>query len=291
MPAVMKRIVIVLLAAASLMLPFSCNPSSSDDPVEDIVLQDPITKDHAVVTTFNTPLVLSVGRVHSIEMTEAARYIMAYEPLVKSKSTGGEDKVAVGSYVFKDGEYILSPLGITIKIVNGKVFIDGEEVDATVITVSTSGNRDRSNAARNWKINSIRIKVGGNGVNISKSYSGFDLPAIARDIKSKGVNISESDIQNLNGYVVKEIIMTGSNTFVISFTGADPFVGTWTLSGNTFTYTLSETDNPILTGGSASGSLEITGTNSAVLSVKASIVTDGTTYTAEFVMEITAVNQ
>ena len=79
------------------------------------------------------------------------------------------------------------------------------------------------------------------------------------------------------GYRVKNIIITGDNTFVIKFTEKYPFYGKWNLSGSTFSYDLGDLGNAIING-KATGTFTFPAYNTALLDVKATITAGGTTY-------------
>lgn len=285
--------------AAALVLPLSCNKNKGKDP-EDVVMDVPATKELAQVVSFDEPVVFpKIGEVERIEFTEGSRYIMTY---VKKeyvdvcysavKASEGEKHIKVGNFTYKDGVFTLSDAGV-IKIVDTAVEVTPEggseqSVGASVQPTTTGGNTVKDNAARTWKLDEIRIKISDKDASVSKSY-GPDLQAIATDIKGKGVNISEQTIKDLAGYTVKEIIITGSGSFVVSFTGAEAISGNCVISSTSFTYNIADSSNPFFSG-VAVGNIEF-GDSKAVINVDVTMNSGNETYKANFILTLSEVKQ
>lgn len=296
----MKKTLFVLMAAM-LVLPLGCKKNNGGESGKDVVMDDPATKELAQVVSFNEPVEFpKIGEVKRIEFSEGSRYIMTYaeKEVVNYSAVKADDEklhVKVGTFTFKDGVYTLSDAG-TIKIDGGGKTVNvtpegGSEqsVGASVQPTTTGGNTVKANAARTWKLDEIRIKIADKDASVSKSY-GPDLQAIAKDIKGKGVKISDDIIKDLAGYTVKEIIITGSGSFVISFTGAEAISGTCDISSTSFKYTLPESSNPIFSSGVATGTIEF-GESSAVIAVDVVMNAGNDTYKASFTMTLSEVKQ
>ena len=209
-------------------------------------------------------------QVHSIEFTEGSRFIVLRGPAPITKADNGLEAI-VGSYTESNGKYILAGFGeVTISGSSVTVAPTGaapQTVNATVTPTAASGTQ-QVNAARTWKPDNCIVKISGDGVKIDKSFSpGCNLQTIATYAADNGVK--GIDMTQVNGYNLSEVIFTGSKTMVLRFSNGKNFYGTYTLSGTSLTYTLSEGND--LINASASGTLEYPANGKATLILNAKV--------------------
>lgn len=156
-------------------------------------------------------------------------------------------------------------------------------VDWATVKDIVAGSDLIVNMSRSWNVSSSIISVKGGALGsagIEKKIDGtLDLHEFATWAEglNKGISFSDKDKKELLGYRVKNIIIAGDKSFVITFTGKDPFFGKWNLSGSTFSYDLGDLGNAIING-KATGTFTFPEDNTALLDVKASITADGATY-------------
>lgn len=193
---------------------------------------------------------------------------------VVGKATGFAYNVeGVGKFEIIGSTIQFTPAGSSSSItVNG----------ATVKDI-VAGSDLIANMSRSWTVSSSIISVKGaalGSAGIQKKIDGtLDLYEFATWAEglNKGISFSDKDKKELSGYRVKNIIITGDNTFVIKFTEKYPFYGKWNLSGSTFSYDLGDLGNAIING-KATGTFTFPAYNTALLDVKATITAGGTTY-------------
>lgn len=156
-------------------------------------------------------------------------------------------------------------------------------VNGATVKDIVAGSALIANMSRSWTVSSSIISVKGaalGSAGIQKKIDGtLDLLEFANWAEglNKGISFSDKDKKELSGYRVKNIIITGDNTFVIKFTEKYPFYGKWNLSGSTFSYDLGDLGNAIING-KATGTFTFPADNTALLDVKATITAGGTTY-------------
>lgn len=284
----MRKLYAFALMAASICA-ISCN--STKDSGSSSTLPEPATADKAQVITFKNPAVIGALSLKSIELTEASRYIVEY---VQSKASSGA-QILYGTYSYSNGKYILSGFG-SVSISGSKVTIEpstagGEsvEVEATIRPTTTSDNLKVS-ACRNWKVSKAILGLTGGSfgqAGIEKSFNGLDMKTIGDWAKEKA-KISDEDLTTLYKYSVKEICMTGAGSFVVDFASADPFYGTFSMSGSNFTFTMGKEDIPFISEGKIAGTLDFSGSTCTIKS-KATVVYKNETYGASLELTLSEV--
>lgn len=255
----MKKL-FILLAAAALMLPLaSCHKDPGKDKDQPVEMKPAATADVAKVVSFESAPAekkptYSRGNVIyemiSIEFTEANRYILKGKP-VATKAGNSDVEILTGPYTEKNGTYqCTGDFSGTVTVSgNGSnkdvtVNTGGEEQKTTGnVSAPSTGSSDKTNASRTWKVVNCVVAVSGNGLSVNKGFTGCNMEEIAKYIKSNGGDINP-DI--LAGYNVSEILFTGSNTVVISFTNAPDFGGSYTLNGENFSMTLEVGGNDLV---------------------------------------------
>lgn len=271
----------ILLAALALTFSFaSCNkdPKPDDKKDEPVVMKPAATADVAKKVSFSAVADDSkptyvVGdkkyKILSIEFTESARFVMLRK---YAGTTKGDDDVEVitGSYTENNGTYTCtsdaagefngsveasnngSSANVSITTTNEDGNQETQNVQGNV-SATSSGSTEKTNASRAWKVNSSLVVIAGNGVSLNKGFTGFDLGAIASYASSNGV--SGLDASKFAGYSVTSFIFTGNNTLTITLAGAKDLYGSYTLNGESFSYTVETGGTNELINASAGGSL------------------------------------
>ena len=262
---------------ASLAL-ISCNKEPKDNKEDVVTLETPENVENAKKVVFTEELVLpndTETAVSSIEFTETNRAIIVKKKLIAKADTENGTEVVVTTYTFSGGVYNVVGFG-TVTISGGNVTVkttgtsDSVTAPATVTSGTVSGNNDLFRA---WKVANIAAKVDGPKVAIDMDWDHGNLDEIAAYIIRNGVDIPEE----IKGYNVNEIQFTKNGTFVITFSGADAFYGSFNLSGQSFNYEL-EFGNSIINA-KANGSLKVEN-GKAILSVNGKIENGNDTYTS-----------
>ncbi|MCR5571828.1 MAG: hypothetical protein K6F42_06285 [Bacteroidales bacterium] len=256
----MKKL-FILLAAAALMLPLaSCHKDPGKDKDQPVEMKPAATADVAKVVSFESAPAEKkptynhgnvIYEMISIEFTEASRYILKGKA-VATKAGNSDVEIMTGPYTEKNGTYQCTGDFTGTVTVSGTgsnkdvtVNTGGEEQTTTGnVSAPSSGSSDKTNASRTWKVASCIVNVSGNGLSVNKGFTGCNLQTIAAYIaENGGKNISPSDFA---GYDVTEILFTGSNTVVISFKDAPDFGGSYTLNGESFSMTLEVGGNDLV---------------------------------------------
>lgn len=294
----MKKAIYFMLAAA-LFMPVACQKSSNNDnpKTDDVVMADPATKQAAKVVEFKDAPALIIKKngnseekiVKKVEFTESNRAIVHATPVLAAKADEIEE-ILIFSYTVNGSTYTISGVG-TFTVSSNTVDIKAEggetvTVSAQVTNTSTS-NSTTSNLARNWAVADVFISVKGGNVSAEKKFNGVDLYEIATYVNGQGVNFTEAQLNAFKGYKVEEFIFTGSNTFVINFTQANPYYGSWTLSGNNFSYKLTYGGDDFFNG-EASGTISFPAQNKAELKINGKIDANGSSYTGTLEMNLSA---
>ena len=286
----MKKVFVYVMGLAALLAVSCNNKDNSTTPGA------PATQELAQVLKFSNPVQIGDYAFQSIELTEASRYIAEY---TESKASAGAS-IRYGKYTYFNGTFNLDGLG-SLKVEGSKVtinpsFAGGSAVEAQA-TVTRSSAKDQSavNACRNWTITKIVFDVSGKtkeGQTIggSKMLNKLDMKEIAEYAKSWGLAITDEEMAKMAKYSVKEICMTSAGSCVVAFTGTDthPFYADLNLNGSNFTFSFSQEDIPILSGGKFSGTLSFSG-NSCIISGKANVVYKESTFEASLDMALTEV--
>ncbi len=167
-------------------------------------------------------------------------------------------------------------------------FTVGGESQTVVANVTTANKPSGllANLCMSFKVHRTVIDVDGVGGNW---WDGCDLVTIAAWLKKNGVNIPD----DISGYQVVDITFTANNTVEFSFKEAQPFYGTYSLSGNKFSYDLTtgQGGNSFLNAkGSGDVSLQyVKNTACLVLKINSSIATSSKTYTGSLEFDLVPV--
>ena len=294
----MKRI-LYLIAAAALLMPVACNPADKPDSGSDVKLPAPATREVAQKIEFAATDRLTIDdasgkvikTVYAIEFADANRAIITTttpDLSVSGTKALSARKFEVRDFVLKDSKtFEVANFG-TVSINDGKVVniklkadnrvdvkaADGETFTtdkATITKAAEIANLFMANAARTWKVNSTILEVKTSDGAIKETFTGgCDLPKIAKFAADHGVDALKNKLSQFDGYVVKEILFTGSNSFCISFTGADAFCGSVNMK-NDGTFTFNFEDGNTFFNASGTGSVEFTKDGKMNVSVNANI--------------------
>jgi hypothetical protein len=292
----MKKAIFTLFAASLLLV--SCNKGINPG---DVVFPDPATKAYAMSVVFdmgeplyldlpersvpNNPASTTSGKtsevdIVGIDLTDDSRYALYIGD--KNTKAGFPKKpttVWMGKFQFTADVYQLEGFGdvyvkdsktIVIRPKATKANQESYELKAT-ITKFAELSAAAANLARNWKVESTYIKVKGGKDNISasQSFTGCDLHAIARALKEKKVNLSDEDVDKLDGFEITELNFIGNNNVVMNFNGPESYYGTWTVSGNNITWELNNSNK--LIAAKATGTVSFPSSNKAVLIMNAEV--------------------
>ncbi len=284
----MKKVLVYVMGLAAL-LAVSCNNKDNSATPE-----APATQEWAQLIKFSEPVQIGAYAFQSVELTESSRYIAEY---VTSKASAGAS-ILYGKYTYANGTFNLDGLG-SLKVEGNKVTINpssagssATEVQATV-TRPTAKDQNTVNACRNWTVSKIIIGISGktqdgNTVEGDKMFNKLDMKEFADFAKRIGLEISDKDLETISKYNVKEICLTSAGSFVVEFTAANPFYGSFSLNGSNFTFILSEEDFPVLSGGKISGTLSFSG-NTCIIDAAASLVYNDVPYSATLNISLTEV--
>ena len=133
--------------------------------------------------------------------------------------------------------------------------------DDTTITISNVTIIPAKNVAedilgklcRKWTVSRIDINVKGEGnVGAGRIFNNGDLYAIGKYLEDNGINI---DSDELEGYSIKNVILTKTGEFIVDFASQPSYYGSWDLKSSTFSYYFGDISNDILTA-EASGSVK-----------------------------------
>ena len=210
----------------------------------------------------------------SIELTESGKYILAFADPVKATIVF---RYKTGVYTVNGQTFNLKGYG-TAEIHDDYVVVKPDGYPTSIKVNLSKGDvypdtGIYNTLARTWKVDNVRMSVVLNGNTITVTKNGCDLPAIAAELKQKGVNVNE---QLVAGYVVQDVIFTRAKTFAIEFTGKDPYVGQYNLSSNgSFSYDFQVPGNDIINGSSTGQATFDNETKQMVVTINAT-VTNGT---------------
>ncbi len=210
------------------------------------------------LTTAETPAPITSGTAadqgyQQIEFTDGGRYIITRS----TQETKADDntEILTGTYTVQNNVYVLDGFGSIEFGSNGSFTIKLEGG----VTVTGTGEEEPKlpdndfsrDIAHTWKIDKVDLSVNADGKNIGFVKDGCNLEQIGKELieqaKKLGANVTV-DVAKLAGYNVKTVSFTTSNTFIVEFTGADPFKANISgISGYNFTYKLEiGTSNEIL---------------------------------------------
>ena len=275
--------VALLAVAAGVFTLVSCGDKGGK---EDAVVLAPHIDEAVKIVFAETDY--ETAKLASIEFTEGGYAIV--EKIGIKGSGIARKKVAsyvdVLGYTYSNGVYNVNTFG-KVKLNGKKVSInDGSEY--TVTTPGRSVPTTLNPLLKSWKVSRAILSVKGGdfgSTGIGKTFNGFSIKEITEYIASNGVTVPEG----LSSLVVKDITFTGQGTFVINFTSGDPYVGSWKLSGTSFSYNLSNSDGDSILNGSANGSIDLSKDGkSCEVEIKGEFTAGGAKYTTEVELELTA---
>lgn len=274
-----KYSVLLAVAAVSLFAFAACNKNGGEGGGggSEVVMKDGTTKAAAKVVKFSSNLPKfedqkGTYEIRKMEFTEDGKCVIEAKVL-STKANVGDIINKVYSFSESGGTINVSGFG-TVSVSGSSVNVnpsagEGGTFEATVTPTSTSSTT-ANNFARTWRVNSVVVGVSGKDVSIMKSFSGCNLEEIGKYAAENGVSALKNRLDELKGYNVDNVIFTGANSFVISFTGADAIAGTFSISGsNKLGYNL-PANNPFFHG-SGSGEFEFPADKKAVVSLNATV--------------------
>ena len=319
----MKKTLFTLFAA-SLLLTVACTKNDGTE----VVFPEPATKAEAVSIAFDKGEDLKLEllerikpsepasaqasqpvdvKISTIELTEGNRYVL-YIDEATSKVAAGKQfaKVWTGKYICEKGTqiYKLEKFG-EIELGKGSdegfillrldkdlsVKASGAEIKiAATITPITTIATVGANLSRTWKVASthISVKGGKNEVNFSKGFTGCDLHEIGKYCKDMKVTLSDADLAALQGYKVQEMMLEGNNSIIITFDSKDPYYGSYTASGTSFSWSLNESNKML--SASATGTVGFPKNGQTDLVLNSTISAGNETYTGTFTFTLEQVN-
>ena len=160
---------------------------------------------------------------------------------------------------------------------------------------ANTNNNSMTNIARTWTIDKTIISVSGGsasaGLGVAHPFTGLKVSEIVNYLNENGININK----DLSGYNVTTVDFSKSNSIIFNFSGADPYVGTFTItSDNKITYDFSATsgDIPVING-SAIGTADFknldkpTDPAKCELTLTSTLDNNGTKYSAKVILNMT----
>ena len=284
----MKKLFYITAILATVVAAASCKKGNQDD-LEAEKLEAPALATKAIKLELPTNNL----SIKTIEFTEAGRYLLTIR-----KDEQVAVKAGTGSYIFKSGSYTVSGTTYTLNGW-GTVNVSGNKVTATpnqgagIDVTATPVNPLPENdfyvtLARTWKVDNVRMSVTLNGNAVTVTKQGCDLPAIAEELKQKGVSINTETVA---GYVVKDIIFTRSKTFAVEFTGKDPLVGEFVLADNgNFSYSFTGNNGNDIFNANAKGNVQwVAEDQQLVFTISADVTSGSSSYTGSVVFWLSEV--
>lgn len=271
MKLISKSLFITALAACTAFV--SCGGGSDDPEIKDGKFVDMAAKYDLV-----DPVPLASTELKSIEFTTDGRALLVEE--------ADKESVRISEFTFTkagNGTYSINGFG-TVKV-NGTSLTITPAGSSTVtrssnVTVTGSGVRTADKQFfHTWKVSRSIIVVKGGNVNIGggKTFNGLNAKEIADYIASQGVTIPDMDI--ISGYTVKTITLSPAGTIAIEFTTpANNYLGSFNLSGKSFSYTMSIGQGNSFINVNASGTAEIKKGKCEIV-INGTFTAGGTTYT------------
>lgn len=234
----MKKIAI--LAAIAALVFTSCNNKADIDFGGNTGPQAKIEKaknsDDAKKITVKGGQAKDQG-IKEIEFTDGGRYIItrtASTPQGAPTKADDATEIITGSYTIQNLIYILENFGSVSLDDSGNVTITTKDESGVEVTITGTYEEEEKmpesdftrDIAHTWKIDKVDISVNADGKNIGFVKPGCDLEQIGKELmeQAKALNVDVNvDLAKLKGYNVKSLSFTTSNTFIVEFTGADPF--------------------------------------------------------------------
>ena len=295
-------------ALATLLLPLACTDKNdpqkgSGETLPPSTLTEPAQAEHACVITIahkeEVPVVdlgpdgdgnILTGRLNKWINAPSGRYIAEFDKVnaqAVEHSKAAVDIIRLtGTFTYKGGEYICDGgFKGKIKFEDNKLTVapDGDApvtVDATQQKIEPK-NETESNACRTWSITKIELNLDSPAINHpfpDGTYKANSPKDIATYLKNHNVNVDPS---KFDGYDIKEITLYPSiNQVQVDFSAKDSYFGTFSLTGNTLNYNLSDFIKGDLFSGTASCTLTFTGNNCiAQVTVKTNSLSGSATIT------------
>lgn len=283
----MKKLIYIAAMLAAVVAAASCK--KGNDITEALKLEAPALASSAV----KLELPVNTLSIKTIEFTEAGKYLLTIrkDEQVSVKASTGNFEFKSGTYTVSGTTYTLNGWG-TVNVSGNTVTAtpnQGTAVTVTVTPVSPLPDSDfYVTLARTWKVDNVRMSVNLNSNAVTVTKQGCDLPAIAAELKQKGVSIKEESVA---GFVVKDIIFTRSKTFAVEFTGKDPLVGDFTISNDgAFSYTFTGNKGNDIINGSASGTVQwVAEDQQMVFTISAAVTSGSSSYTGSVVFWLSEV--
>lgn len=305
--------VLFVVAAISTAMFVSCNknnnPYDDDDKYIAPPIETPVYADAATVITFNQnqPVTKSGDKIKSIEFTESGYAVIVEEALVAGPTAitkaGGSENVVVLKYTFKSGVYNIPGFG-NVAISGTTVTITATpdddavstEVGADVEKGQTPSGVD-TDLFSSWKIVTTNVKISGqlqgSSYNFDHKFEGnkaSSLYEMAKYINEKKNNVIDKPEQ-YQKYTVVAVTMSKNKGFLVTFTGADPFYGAFTLAGQSFSYSIA-TEGNFAFSAEATGSVKIDSeTHLCVLTLNGGFKSGNDNLTTEITLEMEQIKE
>jgi len=282
----MKKFIAWALAAL-LIVPVSCNKGNETH------MDEPATKEMAQVIKFTSGATIGALKIQTIELTEGSRYIVTFTPSTKADS---DETVLFGTFTFANGTFNLLGFG-HITINGNQVTISTETAggspvtaNATITHTSTS-DQAHDNLCRTWTVGKTIVSLSGGSfgqTGVEKLFpNGLNMTAIT-DWIDETITLSDEDKQTLLKYTVEEVCLTGAGSVAVSFSQADPFLGSYTLNNSNISFGFDADDIPFISSGKFSGTVTFNGTTCLVVA-NATAVHNGNNYNATLEMTLNEV--
>ncbi len=235
----MKKYFYLMALAIVPMFFTSCGDDEADGPSQVVMSQPTYYQDAALYNiSDNTPVPLDGQsvRLHSIELTESGKYLIAYEPVTLSAPTRSIATVLyyLGNF-HKDGATIvLDGFGnIKINAGNGSnvsmtLNLGGNDIEISAQKAATmNASILTDNLCRTWKIKTYRIRTTVDGITLSSQNfeAPCDLNKLIQVAEDRGIHIT-NDLGNKN--VIDGIFFSRAGTFQINYQSTSAKdVGKW----------------------------------------------------------------
>ncbi|MCR5017246.1 MAG: hypothetical protein K6A64_00425 [Bacteroidales bacterium] len=269
----MKKVLLILAAAATAMILFSCEKGAKKEPK---VYETPIYENLAAKYDVE-PVTEALSGIRSFEVTNAGVYVIEKNDKVISgkfeKESVDNGKAVLNLRGF--GKVTILDANITKADANVTITFE-PEVGSPIIVVAepvaptTSASSDAmAKLNRAWKVTATELVI--SDFKISKTFEGgCDIPAILKYLEGKIDNFKAD--KDYTGYVVKDLSIT-DNSIIVRFTDADALSAPLTIGANLdFSYKVTgeQVGNPIFNG-EANGNISFDKWNEPVVSIKAKI--------------------
>ena len=314
----MKKAFFTLCSVSLLLASAGCTQKND---VTDIEFAPPATKDLAVLVEFDKGEILHMelpnrdlsGKadkiksgetasvdISSISMSEGSRYVLSIDGKATKASGLPTKTVWTGRFIynFDSKEYELDGFGkLSLKEKGCRIlpaavkagYGDPIEISATITNIHTN-DIVASNLSRSWKVLStyISVKGGKNEVSISRGFDACDFHEIGVFCQSQNVNLSNDDLAALEGYKVDEIMLEGNNSIIITFDSREPFYGSYSSNGTSFSWSLNDSNK--LLSASSNGVVGFPKNGQVELVMNSTVTAGDETYTGTITFTMGQVN-